>query len=55
MPKQHQESVRLEYTTVCHFCGIKIIGAVLKWDGINVVGALIDHMSKECDYVNDYS
>lgn len=37
--------------SVCHLCGIKITGPALKWKGgIEVSGALITHLDKECIY-----
>ena len=42
-------------TTICHLCGTKIVGPALKWDGIEVTGALMIHFSSDCSFVSNYA
>ena len=43
--QQIEENKYEEITTVCHLCGVKITGAALTWNGINVAGALALHLN----------
>ena len=41
--------------SVCQLCGIKVNGPALKWNGIEVTGALAAHLNNGCSYVNKYT
>ena len=44
-----------DIATICHLCGTKVVGPALKWDGIEVMGALMVHFSNDCSYVSNYA
>lgn len=50
-----EERKSSDIATICHLCGTKVIGSALKWDGIEVTGALMVHFSNDCSYVNNYT
>lgn len=41
--------------SVCNFCGNIVSGQTLKWNGIEVTGALATHLNNDCSYVNRYT
>ena len=50
-----EERKSSDIATVCHLCGTKVVGPALKWDGIEVIGALMIHLSNDCSYVSKYT
>ena len=40
--------------SVCQLCGIKVNGPALKWNRIEVTGALATHLNDDCSYVRKY-
>lgn len=52
---EEEENKDSYITTVCHFCGIMVSGSALKWNGIEVIGALMTHLNNDCFYVNKYN
>jgi hypothetical protein len=41
--------------SVCQLCGIKVNGPALKWNRIEVTGALAVHLDNDCSYVHKFS
>jgi hypothetical protein len=50
-----EEKKDSDIATVCHLCGIMVSGSALKWNGIEVIGALVTHLNNGCSYVNKYT
>jgi hypothetical protein len=50
-----EENKESDVACVCRLCGDKITGPVLKWNGIEVTGALATHLNNDCLYVNKYT
>lgn len=44
-----------DIATICHLCRTKVVGPALKWDGIEVIGALMVHFSNDCSYFSNYA
>jgi len=49
-----EEKKDSDIATICHLCGEKVSGPALKWNGVEVTGALMTHMSDVCSYFKKY-
>jgi hypothetical protein len=50
-----EEKKESDVARVCHLCGEKITGPALKWNSVEITGALMVHLNTACSYVNKYT
>ena len=50
-----EEKANSDVAAVCHLCGNMVNGPALKWNGIEVDGAIMTHLNNACPYLKNYT